>query len=251
VDEATLDVNRLEQLYRSRSTTEVELDRAKATLSDAKLALRDAELKLERRSITAPISGIVGFVSVDRGNFVTTQNELMTIDDRSTIVVEFWIPERFANQVQLGQTLTATALSAPAEKHEGTIIGIGSRIETDSRTLPIKASIENSADTLRPGMSFELTLGFSGDTYPALDPLAIQWDSAGSFVWKIIDEKAQRQPVRIIQRNPESVLVDAPLADGDTVVSEGVLSLRNGAPVRMQQNTKPARRSENTPKDDT
>ncbi|MFK7889930.1 MAG: efflux RND transporter periplasmic adaptor subunit, partial [Granulosicoccus sp.] len=226
VSEANTDVNRLQQLFRSNSTTEAELDRAKAELSDARLALRDAELKLSRRSVTAPIDGIVGFVSVDTGNYVTTQDELMTIDDRSTIVVEFWIPERFATQVKVGQSLVATALSAPAIEHAGTIVGIGSRIETDSRTLPVKASIENAPDTLRPGMSFELSLTFAGESFPAVDPLAIQWDSAGSFVWTLADGKVLRQNVRIIQRNPESVLVDAPLKSGDQVVTEGVLALR-------------------------
>lgn len=234
VSEATTDVNRLQQLFRSNSTTEAELDRAKAELSDARLALRDAELKLSRRSVTAPIDGIVGFVSVDTGNYVTTQNELMTIDDRSTIIVEFWVPERFATQVEAGQTMVATALSAPAIEHAGTIVGIGSRIETDSRTLPVKASIENASDTLRPGMSFELSLTFAGESFPAVDPLAIQWDSAGSFVWKLEEGKVQRQNVRIIQRNPESVLVDAPLLTGDQIVTEGVLALRNGASVRVE-----------------
>lgn len=235
LDVARTDVRRLEQLFRTRTSTEAELDKAKAILIDAELALREAELTLSRRAITAPISGIVGFVAVDKGNYVTTQDELMTIDDRSTIVVEFWVPERFASQMQMGQTLEATALSAPAIRHTGTVIGIGSRIETDSRTLPVKASIDNAEDTLRPGMSFELAIAFSGESFPAVNPLAIQWDSSGSFVWKLTDDgKVKREAVRIIQRNPESVLVEAPLNDADQVVIEGLMALRNGASVRIQ-----------------
>ncbi len=231
--EAQSDANRLEQLFRSRTTTQVELNRARAALNDAQLALRDAELKLTRRTITAPIAGIVGFVSVDIGNYINAQTELMTIDDRSSLDVEFWIPERFANKVSLGQAVEAVALADPGNPHDGVISGIGSRIEPSSRTLPLKALVDNSDDSLRPGMSFELQLSFAGQSYPAVNPLAIQWDSQGSYVWQIIDDKVQRVPARIIQRNPESVLVDAQIKPGDQIVSEGLLSLREGASVRI------------------
>lgn len=232
--EAQSDANRLEQLFRSRTTTQVELNRARAALNDAQLALRDAELRLTRRTITAPIAGIVGFVSIDAGNFINAQTELMTIDDRSSLDVEFWVPERFANQVSLGQKVEALALADPSNPHEGVVSGIGSRIESSSRTLPLKALVDNQDDSLRPGMSFELQLSFAGQSFPAVNPLAIQWDSNGSYVWQIVDEKVQRVAARIVQRNPESVLVDAPLSPGDQIVSEGLLSLRPGASVRIE-----------------
>lgn len=230
--DAATDAARLTQLLRSNTTTEVELDRAKAALADADLALREAQLTFERRTVTAPISGIVGLVPVDKGNYVTTQTELATIDDRSTIIVEFWIPESFANQVSIDQPVEAIALANPSKKYQGVISGIGSRIETDSRTLPMQARLDNQSDSLRPGMSFELQLRFGGQEYPAVNPLAIQWDSKGSYIWRIVDKKAERVSVTIIQRNPESVLVDADLAQGDAIVIEGLLSLRPGATVR-------------------
>jgi len=232
--DASTDAARLRQLFRSNTATEVELNRATAALADAQLSLRDAELRLERRTVTAPISGIVGLVDVDSGNYVTVQSELVTIDDRSTIIVEFWIPERFANQVALNQTVEAIALANPADTYQGVISGIGSRIETDSRTLPVQAQIGNASDSLRPGMSFEVLLRFDGEEFPAVSPLSIQWDSNGSYIWRIVENKAERVPVRIIQRNPESVLVDGDLNIDDAIVTEGLLSLRPGATVRTQ-----------------
>ena len=159
---------------------------------------------------------------------------MVTIDDRSTIIVEFWIPERFANQISIGQTVEATALANPGKVYKGLISGIESRIETDSRTLPVEAELDNSSDSLRPGMSFELQLSFTGQTFAAVNPLAIQWDSTGSFVWRVVDDKAQRMPVKIIQRNPESVLIDGDIEVDDPIVIEGLMSLRPGATVRVQ-----------------
>lgn len=231
--DAATDEARLAQLYRSRTSTEVELNKARADKADADLALREAQLTLARRSVVAPIAGIVGLVSVDEGNYVTPQNELVTIDDRQNIQVEFWVPERFANQIVLNQPVEAIALADPGKTHAGVISAIGSRIDIDSRTLPVRARLNNDSDTLRPGMSFELQLSFPGQTHPAVNPLAIQWDSKGSYVWRIVEDKVERVAVKIIQRNPENVLVESSLAVGDLVVTEGLLSLRPGASIRM------------------
>ena len=220
-ENAAIDEARLAKLYRSRTTTEAELIRTRADLADAKLALREAELTLERRSIKAPIAGVVGLIPVDSGNYVT-------------IIVEFWVPERFAGQIALGQEIRATAQANPSRIHAGVITGIGSRVESDSRTLPIQAQLNNQDDSLRPGMSFNLTLNFTGESFPAVDPLAVQWDSTGSYVWRLVEDKVERIPVQIIQRNPESVLVASELTAGDRVVTEGLLSLRPGAAVRLQ-----------------
>jgi len=216
-DTAT-DAARLRKLYRSKTITQVELNRGQAQLADAELALREAEINLGRRTVKAPISGIVGLVPVDKGNYVTSQTELVTIDDRSTIIVEFWIPETFANQVNLNQSVDAIALANPGKTYKG--------------TLPVQAKLDNSSDNLRPGMSFELLLKFAGQEYPAIDPLSVQWDSNGSYIWRVVEGKVERVSVTIIQRNPESVLVDAQINEGDLIVREGLLSLRPGASVR-------------------
>lgn len=231
--DAASDAARLTKLYRSNTSTEVELSRAITAQADADLALREAELKLARRTVTAPISGIIGLLPVDKGNYVTPQTELITIDDRSTIVVDFWVPELFANLITLDQSIDAIALANPGNTYKGTVSAIDSRIETASRTLQVQARLDNSKDNLRPGMSFELTLTFPGQKYPAIDPLSIQWDSNGSYIWRVQEGKVQRIPVTIIQRNPESVLVDADIASGDAIVTEGLLSLRPGASVRL------------------
>jgi len=74
---------------------------------------------------------------------------------------------------------------------------------------------------------------FPGQTYPAVSPLAILWGSDGAYVWQIEDGKAKRVPVRIIQRNTETVLIDAEIDSGDMVVTEGTQSVSEGGAVRL------------------
>ncbi len=132
----------------------------------------------------------------------------------------------------VGGKLTASPIARPDEVFDGTVSAVDNRVDDKSRTLLVQAEIPNDRDTLRAGMSFRITVKFPGDVYPSVDPLAIQWGTDGAFVWVIRDGKAKRTPVRIVQRNTESVLVAADgIAPGDTVVTEGVHAVRDGAEV--------------------
>ncbi|MFP1633624.1 efflux RND transporter periplasmic adaptor subunit [Zhengella sp. ZM62] len=227
-------LQRAERLFESRTTSQTQLDDARNAVDSAELALRDAQVELEKRSIIAPISGRAGLVPVEKGDYVTTQAEIATLDDRSSILVDFWLPERFAPIIAVGQPLTAHAVSLPGETFEGVVQATGSRIDRASRTIQVRAMVQNPQDRLRPGMSFRVEMRLPGETWPAVDPLAIQWSSAGAHVWRAVDGKVERVAVSIIQRNSDSVLVDGPLQEGDLVVTEGLQSLRPGAAIRIQ-----------------
>lgn len=243
-DKAALDVEvaadalqRTERLAGSNAASGVQVTNARNELQRARLALRDAEIALSKRSIKAPINGSIGLVPVEVGDYVTTQSEIATIDDRSKILVDFWIPERFAARVNIGQRVSATAIALPDLEISGEVSAIASRIERDSRTLQVRAMVDNPDRTLLPGMSFRLTLRFDGEPFPAIDPLALQWSSGGPYLWKVVEGKSQRVDIRIIQRNSDYVLVAGDVAPGDEVVTEGIQSLRQGSELNIARRT--------------
>lgn len=233
LQDAQAKLDRVKSLRASNAATAVAVADAEVVLANARLALRDAELALQRRSIVAPIAGVVGILPISAGNYVTSQSAVATLDDRSSILVEFWVPERFAAAVKIGAQLSATPIANPNKAYSGTVSAIDNRIDEASRTLLVKAKIANPADSLRAGMSFQITMKFPGDSYPAVSPLAIQWGSDGAYIWTIVDGKAKRVAVRIIQRNTETVLVDAPIVSGDMVVTEGTQSVSEGGEVAI------------------
>ncbi|TPJ32265.1 efflux RND transporter periplasmic adaptor subunit [Mesorhizobium sp. B2-8-3] len=233
IEDAQSKLDRVKSLRASNAATPVAVADAQVTLANARLALRDAELALERRSIVAPIEGTVGILPIAAGNYVTNQSAIATLDDRSSILVDFWVPERFAAAVKVGAQLSATPLANPNQVYTGTVSAIDNHIDENSRTLLVKATIANPADSLRAGMSFQIGMRFPGDTYPAVSPLAIQWGTDGAYIWAVDNGKAKRVPVRIIQRNTETVLIDAPVVSGDLVVTEGTQSVSEGGDVRI------------------
>lgn len=237
-DSAAQKLKRVENLR--SSTTTAELQDAETALKAAELALQNAELALRRRDITAPYGGVVGIISVNAGDYATTTTAIARIDDRSEILVDYWVPERFATSVKVGGDVSATAVARPGETFTGKVQAIDNRIDQESRTLRVRARIENPEDLLRAGMSFQVTMRFAGDLYPSVDPLSVQWSADGSYIWRVKGEKVERVPVHIVQRNPDKVLIKAELAEGDAVVTEGVQTLRPGGAVRTaEQERKP------------
>jgi RND family efflux transporter MFP subunit len=215
------------------------LREAEFAMQAAELALQTAELDLKRRDIVAPSGGIVGIITVNPGDYVTTSTPVAVVDDRSQILVDFWAPERFSTKISVGQAVTASAIALPGSEFSGVIHAIDNRIDQASRTLRVRARIDNPNDTLRAGMSFSVSVRFPGDQYPTVNPLAIQWSADGSYVWRVNQDKSQKVPVKIIQRNSDKVLVEAKLAKGDAVVMEGVQRLRDGGAVRLASDEKP------------
>ncbi|WDZ75236.1 efflux RND transporter periplasmic adaptor subunit [Ensifer adhaerens] len=232
-DSAREKVERYRNLSTARAVTAVEVRDAEIAMQTAELALKTAELDLKRRDIVAPSKGVVGIITVNVGDYVTTTAPIAVVDDRSEILVDFWVPERFANKITVGQPVTAFAIAQPANQLDGAIHAIDNRLDQASRTLRVRARLENPDDRLRAGMSFSVTVAFDGDTYPTVDPLAIQWSSEGSYIWRVAGDKSEKVPVKIIQRNPDKVLVDAALNEGDEIVTEGVQRLRDGGDVRI------------------
>ncbi|MGP4804958.1 efflux RND transporter periplasmic adaptor subunit [Agrobacterium cavarae] len=199
----------------------------------AKLAVSTAELNLKRRNIVAPIDGIAGIVAINVGDNATTQTSIVSIDDRSKILVNFWAPERFATAIKVGMPVEATSIARPGETFTGQVEAVDNRVDEASRTVRVRAVFDNAKDELRAGMSFSVTMKFEGETYPSVDPLAVQWDADGSYVWRVKDNKSNKVRVQVVQRNPDAVLVKAELSPNDPLVTEGLQRVREGGAVRI------------------
>lgn len=222
------------QLVGSRGVTQAQLRQSELAVSEGELAVRDAQVALEHRVIRAPFDGWIGIVSVDVGDHVESSTEIATLDDRSHILVDFRVPERFVGQIHPGMAVSARPLARGNLELDGEVVTLDTRVDPATRTLRLRASLDNSDDELRAGMAFSITLRFPGESFPAVDPLAVQWSAEGPYVWVAKEGVAAKVPVRIVQRADDSVLVDAALPEGTRVVTEGVQVLREGMPFRFE-----------------
>lgn len=233
--DASARLARVQRVAAAASASEAELRDATSALRLADLQRQEAELALARRVIVAPFTGILSLFTAQKGHWVTPQTVVARIDDRSRLRVSFLVPERFLSSVALDQTVTILTSAFDSPSMTGIVTELGGRLDTATRTLPVFADVDNIDDVLRPGMSFSLTLEFMGNDYFALNPLAIQWNMTGPYVWALDEEKRVTQvPIRIIQRRAEDVLVAGHLMPSQAVVIEGVQALRPGIVVTTE-----------------
>jgi RND family efflux transporter MFP subunit len=233
LDDAQATSDRVARLARSGTATDLQKQEAALALKTAELALRDAEFELSRHSLVAPISGWVGLLGVEVGDRVTPGQEITVIEDRTSLIVEFRVPERLASRLAIGDAVSASPLSGSGAAIAGQISALDNRVDEANRSLAVQASIPNADDALRAGMALKVSLDFPGESHPAVDPLAIQWGADGAYVWVARQGKAARAAVSILQRNSDAVLVQADFQPGDLVITEGVQSLRPGAEVTI------------------
>ncbi|TPP11427.1 efflux RND transporter periplasmic adaptor subunit [Rhizobium glycinendophyticum] len=224
---------RAESYNNLKSFSRLDVLDAQIAREQAELQVRTAELNLKRRDIVAPIDGVIGIIAVSVGDNVTNSSAIVSLDNRAQLLVDFWAPERFAVAVKPGMPVEASSVARPGQRFSGAIDAVDNRVDQASRTIRVRARIDNPDDVLRAGMSFSVTMAFPGDRYPAVNPLAVQWDGQGSFVWQIVENKSVKTRVRIIQRNSDQVLIDAALKEGDVVAIEGLQRVREGGAVEV------------------
>ncbi|APE45743.1 efflux transporter periplasmic adaptor subunit (plasmid) [Sulfitobacter alexandrii] len=232
LEEAQREETRIKQLSSTGAVTEVRLRATEVALRSAELAVRQAEFDLSQRQIVAPISGRVGITDIEVGDRVNAQDIVATITDRSDILIDFRVPERVVSKIRIGQEITIMPLGLRETVMTGEVAAIDTVVDRTSRTLLVQGRVANTDDTLRVGMAFSVAMTFPGETFLSIPPLSLQWSSEGPFVWAVRDGKAARADVTIAQRNSDSVLIRAEgLKPGETVVTEGVQTLREGAEV--------------------
>ncbi len=231
-NEAARQMKRLKKLAPSGTVAKARLDTAVAELESAELRLSQAKATLKDRTVFAPFAGVIGLSDIDRGDRVTPDTLIATLDDRSSLFVEFSISEDAAARVRPGDLVAMTAWTLPDRTFTGIVSAMGSRIDPVTRSLRIRAQIANKEDTVRPGTSFAVNVEIAGLRYPAIREVAVLWSRDGAYVWRVVDGKVGKVYVKVVRREGGRVLVDGDLKKGDIIVVEGVQGLRPGRKVK-------------------
>ena len=210
------------------------LDAARAAVEAARIELDRARIALDYRTIEAPFSGFVGITDIDPGDRVNPATIITTLDNRSALLVSFEVPEVLIDDLEVGNEVEVATWQSREPTAFGLIVDIGSRIDPVTRTFVARAWVENESDRLRPGMSFRVGMNLEGTPYPVIPETGVQWGAEGAHIWSVVERRARRVPVTIIQRQQGRILVDADLEEGTLIVVEGVQRLREGMDVSYE-----------------
>lgn len=230
-ERAASDRDRFRQLQNAGTAATVRFEETQTEFTVAEIELEQARADLDDRVLRAPFDGISGLSPVEVGDRIAVDDPVAGFDNRSVILVEFDLPEALLGRLSLGLPVQASTPSAEGRSFAGKVAVIDSRINAGTRTARVRAAIDNAGDLLRPGASFALRLDLPGQTYPSVPELALQFADGSLHVWRVVEDVAERVPVRLVRRRGGQVIVDGPLTEGDSVVVEGTQRLRRGAGV--------------------
>jgi len=252
------DLERYETLAQSQSISRQELEQQRqlvrqyegAVASD-RADIESARIQLGYTRITAPSDGIIGIRNVDPGNLVSSSDDdpIATLTQLDPISVVFSLPSQYVptlrKQLQSGDAPVVTVTTVGDTRLEGRLTSIDSQIDTATGTVRLRARFDNATRRLYPNafVNVRLTVDTLRDRVIVPTP-AVQTGQDGLFVYVVgDDDTVTRHDVNVIASEDHRSALASGVSVGESVVVDGVDSLRDGAKVRVVSHALPGEAS--------
>ena len=225
--------NRSQSLVDLRVISEAEIEQLAAAMQVDEATVSAARARINNTIIKAPFTGRVGLRRVSPGGYVDTNTVITTLDDVSTIKLDFTIPETFLSVVADGMAISAKSLVYPDRQFSGTVASIDTRLDPISRSVQIRAVLPNTEGVLKPGMFMTVDLKRDRGDSVLVPEEALVPEGERQFVYVVADGVAAKREVVLGRRVPGAVVVLEGATAGEVVVTEGTQKVRDGAKVEV------------------
>ncbi len=230
------ELERIRSLVSSKTIAELERDRLQSLIDTTRAEVAQAKAALNDRIISAPFAGRLGLRQVSMGSLVTPGEQISTLDDVSKIKLDFSVPERFIQELQPGKLVEASAVAYPDRIFKGVVTSIDSRVNPETRAVIVRAVLPNSDLSLLPGMLMKVKLIKQSREALLLPEAAVIPIQSKHFVYVVgADNKVIQQQVTLGIRSRGWVEITEGLDIGQQVIIRGILKVRPGDEVKVQQ----------------
>jgi membrane fusion protein, multidrug efflux system len=224
---------RAKLLLEKEAISQEEYDIASAEFRTAQSQIQLIEAQLRRTLIRAPFSGTVGLRNISKGSYITPTTDIAQLANLSKVKLQFSIPEKYASKVKIGSHVRFTVQEI-AKEFSARVYAIEPIVEATTRTLRVRAMAENGDSQLIPGtfanVVFPLETIETGLLVPTEALIPIQ---NGKKLFVLKSGKASEVLVETGGRTDAEILILKGIRAGDTVLTSGVMSLRDGSPVTV------------------
>ncbi len=225
---------RSRELYTTKVLSDSQIEQIEATFKGNQARVDAARSRLGDTVVRAPFAGRVGLRRVSVGSLISPGTAITTLDDTSTIKLDFTVPETFLSAVEPGLEITARSVAYPDTHFGGRVGSVDTRVDPATRAVTVRALVPNPAGLLKPGMFLTVRLARGAADTLVVPEEALVPEQGDVFVFVVKDEAAEKRLVRMGQRRVGEVQVLEGLAEGELVVTEGTQKLRDGAAVTLQ-----------------
>jgi membrane fusion protein, multidrug efflux system len=227
-------LKRTVELHEQKFISKDALDVQRGAVERLRARVDEARTRVAKCTIRAPFAGMVGLRQVSPGAYVKAGQDIVRLENVSSIKADFRIPEVFLSKVQPRQDVAVRLDAFPGEEFHGRIYAVEPVVDEQTRTVLIRARVPNRGMKLKPGMFVRVSVTMGTRPNAVIVPEQAIWPQGrDNFVFRVIDGKAALTKVQIGNREPGRVEIASGLSADDVVVTEGQIKLRDGAPVMV------------------
>jgi membrane fusion protein (multidrug efflux system) len=187
----------------------------------------DLIVKLIERDIIAPFDGVLGYRGIT-GDILGSDNSIIiTLDDNSIIYSDLKIPETFASFIKKGLPITARSSGSKNKTYNGKVYAVSSRINVETRSLLIRAMIENKNSELIPGSLLEVVINYNERNSLGIPDTSLMIIGNKTYVYKVSEDNiTNKTEIKIGIRDGGFIEVISGLSEGEIIVAEGLKKVR-------------------------
>jgi membrane fusion protein (multidrug efflux system) len=235
-------LDRDQKQFKVQGVSQQTIDSDAQNLKNALALVAQQQATVDYKMIRAPFDGRLGIRQVDLGQYLAAGTTMVTLQSLDPIYIDFYLPQQSLSQIKVGQTVSAKVDTFAGRLFPGEITSINAKVDTDTRNIQIRATLQNPDKVLLPGMygTVEIAAG-ERRRLVTLPQTAIVYNSFGSNVFVVDDQgkDEQGQPKKIVRSvfvatgatRGDQVSVLSGVKEGETVVVAGQVKLRNGMSV--------------------
>jgi len=225
---------RAKLLLQKEAISQEEYDIAGADYRTAKAQTQLIQAQIGKTSVRAPFSGKIGLRNISPGTYVTPTTLIANLVNTNPLKITFSIPEKYASEITIGSPITFSVPNM-TEKFTAKIYALEPGIELATRTLKIRALTENSSGKLLPGTFANIDLSLRNIKDAIIIPTeAIVPVQDGKKVFIANHGQAKEVKVETLARTDKDVVITSGLKIGDTVLTSGVMSLKDEADIKVK-----------------
>ncbi|MEO5967007.1 MAG: efflux RND transporter periplasmic adaptor subunit [Ferruginibacter sp.] len=230
-------VRRYEQLYKINGVSTQEYDIIKLQTSNLKADMQIINSDIKRTEIRAPFTGTLGLKMVSTGAYVSPQTVITSIQQTDDLKLDFTLPEKFANQLNVGDKVNFTSERNP-KTYSATIVARESGVSESDRSLKIRAKITNSDKEILPGNFVKINVEFAQDKESIMVPSqSIIPLARGKQIAIAKSGVVKFANVETGLRNEKMVQVTDGISVGDTIIITGLMKLKEGNKIKINKIT--------------
>lgn len=237
VDEARLQYERVEKLAQDGLAPQSQLDEQRRTFQAAQARLDALNARMQELQIVAPFAGVVGLRTVSVGTLLSAGHPITTLDDDTVMKLDFSVPSTYLPYLRPGLKVVAEAKALEGKKFEGEVASIDSRVDPVTRSILVRALIDNPNQLLRPGLLMAVELRKAPRQALLIAEESIIPEGRQHFVMRVNETTTpptvEKIPVKVGSRVPGQIEITEGLAAGDRVVTHGTVKVRHGAEVNI------------------